>query len=136
MVKKTITYNDFDGRTRTEDFYFNLTKAECLEMEASVNGGLTNMLQKLIDTQDHATIVQIVKDIIRRSYGEKSLDGKYLIKDEELFRKFSYTRAYSKLYMELATDAKAGADFMNAVVDTDDGIVPASVTPIDGTVAN
>lgn len=125
MVKKTITYTDFNGNKRTEDFYFNLTKAECLEMELSVNGGLSALMQRLIDSDDIANAIKIVKDILFKSYGEKSLDGKYFNKSKELSEKFSHTRAYSILYTQLVTDTKAGADFMNAVVDTDDGDVPA-----------
>ena len=129
MVKKTITYVDFNGNKRTEDFYFNLTKAECLEMELSVNGGLSTLMQRLIDSDDIANAIKIVKDILFRSYGEKSLDGKYFNKSQELSEKFSHTRAYSLLYTELVTDPKAAAEFMNAVVDTDDGNAPVAASP-------
>ena len=116
MLKKTMTYVDFDGNSRTEDFYFNLTKAECLEMEMSTNGGLDKFLKKIIDEQDHTKIFNYMKDFVRMSYGEKSNDGKYFVKNEEALQRFVSTAAYSDLFTELATNAKAAAEFMNGVI--------------------
>jgi hypothetical protein len=116
MLKKTITYIDYNNNERTEDFYFNLTKAEVMEMEMSVNGGLTEMIQKIIATQDAPAIIKIFKDLILKSYGEKSLDGKQFNKSDELAKAFSQTEAYSQLFMELATDANAASDFVNGII--------------------
>lgn len=116
MLKKTITYTDFNGLERTEDFYFNLTEAEALEMNMSINGGFAAWVRKVVDAQDHATLVKIFKDFILQTYGEKSLDGKRFIKNSELSTAFSQTGAYVKLYMELATDDKAAAAFVNGVM--------------------
>lgn len=116
MLKKTITYTDFNGLERTEDFYFNLTEAEALEMNMSINGGFAAWVRKVVDAQDHATLVKIFKDFILKTYGEKSLDGKRFIKNDVLSTEFSQTGAYVKLYMELATDDKAAAAFVNGVM--------------------
>lgn len=116
MLKKTIEYIDYNGTTRSEDFYFNITKAEVMEMEMSVNGGLTEMINKIISTQDAPAIIKIFKDLILKSYGEKSLDGKRFEKSEELSLAFSQTEAFSQLFMELATDAEAASKFVNAVI--------------------
>ncbi len=116
MLKKTIKYVDFDGNERTEDFYFNLTKAECAEMELAAEGGLAKMLQKIVAAQDSKRIVEIFKDIVLRAYGEKSADGRRFIKSQELKDGFSQTEAYSELFMELATNADAAADFVNSVI--------------------
>lgn len=116
MLKKTISYTDFDGNQRTEDFYFNLTKAEVTEMEMSAEGGLTKMLEKVVATQDSKRIIEIFKDLILRSYGEKSPDGRRFIKSQELRDAFAQTEAYSELFMELATDAQASAAFVNGIV--------------------
>lgn len=116
MLKKTVTYTDYNGVERTEDFYFNLNKAELLEMEMSINGGLTAMIHKIIAAQDESTIFKVFKDLLLKSYGEKSLDGKRFVKSEELSAAFAQTEAYSQLFMELCSNAKAAAEFVNAVI--------------------
>jgi len=119
MHKRTITYTDYNGLERTEDFYFNLTKAEVLEMQMSVHGGLSAMLKQIIDAQDTPTLIKLFKDLILKAYGEKSLDGKRFIKSEEISTAFSQTEAYSILYMELATDAESAQKFVNGIIPAD-----------------
>nr|DAQ20086.1 MAG TPA: hypothetical protein [Caudoviricetes sp.] len=121
MLKKTIDYTDYNGVERKEDFYFNLTKAEIMEMEMSTVGGLAEMIEKIVSTQDTVAIIKIFKDLVLRAYGEKSADGKRFIKSKELSDAFSQTEAYSNLFMELSTDSDAAAAFIN-------GIVPADVS--------
>lgn len=116
MLKQTITYEDYDGNTRTEDFYFNLTKAEVMEMEMSTDGGLEKMINKIIQTNDSKRIIETFKDIILRAYGEKSPDGRRFIKNQELRDAFSQTEAYSQLFMDLATNADKAAEFINGIV--------------------
>ena len=125
MLKRSITYPDYNGGTRTEDFYFNLTQAEVTEMELSVDGGLVEMINRIVAAQDGKQIIATFKDIILRAYGEKSPDGKRFIKNQELRDAFAQTEAYSILFMELATNADAAAAFVN-------GIVPAQAA-IPGT---
>ena len=115
MLKKTITYTDYNGVERKEDFYFNLSKAEVMEMEMSTSGGLAQMINKIIETQDSPAIIKIFKDLILKAYGEKSPDGKRFIKSHELSEAFAQTEAYSNLFMELATDADAAAKFVNGI---------------------
>lgn len=121
MLKLTRTYNDYNGVSRTEDFYFNLTQAEITEMELSIDGGLVEMINRIVAAKDGKQIIGLFKDIILRSYGEKSPDGKRFIKNQELRDAFAQTEAYSDLFMELATDSKAAANFVN-------GIIPAQKT--------
>ena len=116
MVKKTITYTDYNGTERTEDFYFNLTEAEVAEMELSTAGGLTSLIENVVKTQDTPTIIKIFKDLVLKSYGEKALDGRRFIKSPEISEAFSQTPAYSIIFMELATDADAAAKFVNGIV--------------------
>lgn len=119
MLKKTITYTDYNGLQRTEDFYFNLSKAEIMEMEMTTSGGLAEMIQKIVAAQDAPAIIKVFKDLILKAYGEKSPDGKRFIKSSELSDAFAQTEAYSQLFMELATDAQAGAAFVNGIVPGD-----------------
>lgn len=116
MLKKTITYTDYNGTERTEDFYFNLTKAEILEMELSTEGGLQQMIEKIIAAQDMPALSKYFKQIILMSYGEKSPDGKRFIKNDKLREEFSQTEAFSQLYVDLATDDKIAADFINGII--------------------
>lgn len=129
MLKKVITYKDFDGTERSEPFYFNLTKSELTEMELSTSGGYARMLQNIVDAQDGARILSIFKDILMKSYGEKSLDGKRFIKSKELSEAFSQTGAYDVLFMELVTDANKAAAFVKAIIpaDVDLSGAPAAV---------
>ena len=127
MRKETITYFDYNGVERTENFYFNLSKAEVLEMEMTTAGGLAEMIQNIIDAKDQPAIIKIFKDLILKAYGEKSADGKRFVKSEEISTAFSQTEAYSILFMKLATDADAAAKFVNSIVPVDvSDVTPAT----------
>lgn len=119
MLKKTISYTDYDGNKREEDFYFNLNKAELAEMELSTTGGIQNYINRIVAAQDTATLVKIFKELILKAYGQKSLDGKRFIKNDELRDEFVQTEAYSTLFMELAFDDKAAAAFINGIIPSD-----------------
>lgn len=119
MLKKTITYVDYNGNERTEDHYFNLSKAEVMEMEMSTTGGLAEMIQRIVAAQDAPAIIKVFKELILKAYGVKSPDGKRFEKSEKIATEFSQTEAYSQLFMELATNADAAAAFINGVVPAD-----------------
>ena len=119
MIKKTITYTDYNGTERTEDFYFNLTKAEVMEMEMSTKGGLAEMIQRIVAAQDQPAIIKVFKDLITKAYGVKSPDGKRFMRSDEIVDEFVQTEAFSQLFMELATDADAASKFVNGIVPAD-----------------
>ena len=116
MLKKTITYTDYDGNERTEDFYFNSSKAELTEVQHSVKGGLKNILEKAVQEKDGPTIMQLSKEIVLKAYGVKSNDGRRFMKSEEITKEFAETEAYVNLFMELATDEKAAIAFAEGVM--------------------
>ena len=120
MLKKTVTYVDYNGMERTEDFYFNLTKAEVAEMELSVEGGFSKMLEEIVASKDNVRIVSLFKQMVLKAYGEKSADGRRFVKSEEISKAFSETEAYSEIFMELALNTDAAAAFVN-------GIMPANL---------
>lgn len=129
MLKKTITYTDYDGNQRTEDFYFNLSKAELMEMELGTTGGLTTLIKRITDEQDNARIMKMFKEILLKSYGIKSLDGKRFEKSEEISKEFEQTEAYSELLIELISGGEeAVSDFINKVIPAD--ISEKSANPI------
>ena len=116
MLIKNITYTDYDGNERNETFYFNLSKAELMELEMSIDGGWAERIQQIVNAKDVPTLSKIFKDLILRSYGEKSPDGKRFVKSAALSEAFTQTEAYSELFMELITDPDAASDFMNGIL--------------------
>lgn len=116
MLKKTITYTDYDGNSRTEDFWFNLSKAEIIRLEFSESGGMEKLLNKMIAEQDSKKLMNMFETLILTAYGEKSGDGKRFIKSEELSTAFKQTEAYSELIVELLSDEKAASEFVNKVM--------------------
>ena len=119
MYKKTITYTDYNGVERTENFYFNLTKAELMEMEIGTTGGMAEMLTNISNSKDGPAIMKIFKDIILKAYGVKSPDGRRFEKSEEISREFSQAEAYSEFFMEVLTDADKAAEFVKAIIPAD-----------------
>ena len=121
MIKKTITYTDYNGVSRTEDFWFNLTTAELMKMELGTRGGFSEMITRIVQANDVPTMMKVFDDFIRKSYGQKSPDGKRFIKSEAITEEFCQTEAYSNLYIEFITDTDKAIEFMN-------GIVPAEIS--------
>ena len=130
MLKKHVEYIDYNGNERKEYHNFNLNKAEIMEMELSTSGGLAEMIQQSVASQDSPKIVKIFKDLVLKSYGQKSLDGKRFIKNDQIREEFEQTEAYSIIFMELATDADAAAKFVNGIVPADLSKQQASLPPM------
>ena len=122
MWRETITYTDFFGEERTEDFRFHLSKAECAERQMAIaGGGYAELLKRIVDAKDSEQIVKYFKEFILDSYGEISPDGRRFIKSPELSKAFSETEAFSQLYMKLCTDDVAASNFVNGVLPKPDG---------------
>jgi hypothetical protein len=119
VLKKTVTYTDFNGEEVKEDFFFHLSKAELVELEMSHEGGLSSAMERIIETDDRAAIVAEFKKIILLSYGKKSADGKRFIKNATLREGFESTAAYSALFIELVTNTDSAVEFMNGVIPAD-----------------
>lgn len=120
MLKKTITYEDFNGETVSEDFFFHLSKAELVELEMSHDGGMSTALQRIIDAEDGKSIVAEFKNIILTAYGKKSADGRRFIKNQAMREEFESSEAYSTFFMDLMTNTDAQTEFIN-------GIIPAGL---------
>jgi len=136
MLTKTIKYTDYNGVEREEQFLFNLSKAELMEMELGTIGGLGDMIRNIIAAQDTPQIIKIFKELVLKAYGEKSADGKRFIKVDEngtpLSLAFSQTEAYSNLFMELATDDVAAAKFVRGIIPADINISDEELSKIPG----
>jgi len=116
MYKKTIKYTDYNGIDREEDFYFNLTEAEIAEMQLGVEGGYAALIDKIVKAKDTPALIKIFKDLLLKSYGVKSDDGRRFIKSAQLSEEFTQTQAYSELYMMLATDDKKASEFIKSIM--------------------
>ena len=118
MLKKTITYTDWNGEERTEDFYFNLTRVEVLELEYDVDaeGSLTEWLTDLVKSRDIDRIIRTIKKIILTAYGEKSADGRRFMKSDEIRRSFEENPAFDELYMTMVTDSSKAAEFLTSIM--------------------
>jgi hypothetical protein len=116
MLKKTITYTDYNDKERTEDFYFNLTKAEVMEMEMTTTGGLAEQIAKIVAANDAPSIIKVFKDLVLKAYGEKSPDGRRFMKNDDIRTAFSETEAYSIIFMDLSQNTQAAVDFVNGII--------------------
>lgn len=127
MVVKTITYTDFNGNERTEEHYFNISDAEMLQLEYSVSGGFTEMVKRIVSAQDNVTIMNTFNEIIDKSYGIKSADGREFVKSPEITRSFKQSGAYNKFFMDLCTKDGMAAEFCNSLFPSaasEDGVEP------------
>lgn len=129
MYKETITYNDYNNNTRVEDFYFDLSQAELIEMEMTTPGGFTEMLDRAVKAKDYPTLFRTFKDFVFKSYGEKSADGREFIKSDAITAKFTQTRAYSNLMTRLCTDADYASKFVNGIIGTATPSAPNTIIP-------
>lgn len=131
MLKKTITYEDFNGETVSEDFFFHLSKAELVELEMSHQGGLSESLQRIIEAEDGKGIIAEFKNIILSAYGKRSEDGRRFVKNQQLREEFESTEAYSTLFMELVTETDKAIEFINGVIPKGMAEEAAKVTGAD-----
>lgn len=116
MFKKKITYTDFNGQERTEDFYFNLSRSELIMLESTTPGGYAAMLQRIIDSKDQRQLMNEFTNLIKMSYGVKSEDGKHFIKNEEVVNDFLNSAAFDQMFLEFFTEENAASDFANGVL--------------------
>lgn len=119
MVKKTITYTDYNGETREEDFYFNLTKPELVELELGEDGGLRSYLEKIVKSKDARNVLAMFKKIIGVAYGIKSPDGRRFLKSKDISESFFQSEAYVVLYMELLNNPDVAAAFIRSMLPED-----------------
>ncbi len=124
MLKEKIKYVDYNGLEREEEFYFNLNKVELVELQLNTPGGFDKKLSEAIEKQDIPSIVSIVKDLVIKSYGVKSEDGKRFIKSKELTDSFVQSEAYNTLFMKIVSDADYATKFINSIIPVIDEVKP------------
>lgn len=120
MTSRTIKYTDFKGNEREKTYYFNLTQQELIEMQSSVDGGLSEYGKRIIEAQNVPEVMALFKKLILMSYGEISPDGDRFIKNDpvrgRLADEFAQTNAFSQLYMEFLEHPERGAEFFSDIV--------------------
>jgi len=116
MLKKKVTYTDFDGLERSEQLYFNLSEPEIVRLDVTYKGGLEKFINQLDPEERPDEVLDLFETVIRTSYGEKSEDGRFFVKDPEAVAMFMQSAAYSALFMELIQDADSAATFVNGLV--------------------
>lgn len=116
MIKKTVTYTDYNDEERTESFYFHYTEAEILDMEMSEEGSFTDRIQRIIDAKDKTALMKLIKKFVIDAYGVKSEDGKRFMKNDDLKTAFVECPAYSDIFMEMVTNDEVAAEFVNGVI--------------------
>lgn len=129
MICEPITYTDFDGVERTENFFFNLTEAEITEWGLSTEGGLAEYVQRIVDAKDQLQLVKLFKTVIAKSYGIKSPDGRKFMKSDAIFADFAATQAFSDFYMSLVTDTEKALKFINALAPNGKFAAKANANP-------
>lgn len=120
MIKKTITYVDYEGVERTEDFHFHLNKAEIIKINMTTPGGMVAKLNQITKAKDTAQLYEVFEDLVHKSFGVKTPDGRGFTKDADTLKAFTETEAYSKLIVELVTDADKAAKFFNGIIPNDE----------------
>lgn len=119
MIKQTITYTDYNGNERTEEYWFNLSKAELLRLETTTKGGFQKMLENAVASEDNYRIIEVFEDLIKHSVGMKTLDGKYFKKSKEFVEDFMQSEAYSTLLFDLLQDVDKANSFIRGIMPSD-----------------
>lgn len=133
MYKETITFTDYNDKERSEDFYFDLSQAELIEMQMTTVGGFVEMIENASKAQDYPTLYRAFKNFVDKSYGVKSPDGREFEKSDAILRRFTQTRAYSNLMTRLCTDADYAFKFINGIVGAATPNMPNTIIPTQAT---
>ena len=116
MLKRPITYTDFDGNEITEDFYFNLSASDIVNLDAKYEGGLEGAIKRIAAAEDKTAMIMEMEKVILASYGERSEDGKRFRKSDELSSDFRYHAAYDVLFFEIISDENKMVEFITQVI--------------------
>ena len=120
MIKKTITYEDFNGEKRTKDFYFHMNQVEFAKLNGEVPGGLEKRIQDIIANQDQDAMLRLVDLLVSRSYGERDDEDGGFTKigknGRPLYEKFVNTSAYDNLIIELIQGEKNIVTFLSGIM--------------------
>lgn len=132
MLKKEVSYVDYDGNKVTETLYFNMTKTEIAAMQVRMDGKFIDYLQDLVKGNKIERLFHIFKDIVLDSYGKKSDDGRRFVKSKELRDDFEASIPFDNMMMEMLQDPDKQSQFVRAILPPDmtaGGDISASTIP-------
>lgn len=118
MIKKTITFTDFNGEEVTEDLYFNLSTPEITKLSYKYGGDLKAYIEKVVATNDPMLMIEFMEDLMLSSYGIKSEDGRRFVKGRQVREDFEYSQAYAELFIILITKPSEAKLFGEGLVTT------------------
>lgn len=120
MYTYPLTYTDFLGKERTAEFLFNIEPNELADWHFTKDGGMDKFIEKVIKTEDKKELLGLFRELVNMSYGELSDDGIYFRKSPDILKKFQSTKAYSIIYMALASDADLASKFIAGVLPSEE----------------
>ena len=118
MIKKTMTYVDFNGETVVEDLYFNLNALEYTRLTARNGGDLDKRIAELVEKDDTEGIIALMEDLLLSSYGVKSEDGRRFVKTKQVREDFEYSQAYAELFVILLTNPEETKKFGQGIASS------------------
>lgn len=123
MLKKTITYTDYNGNEQTEDCYFHLNRTELMDIALDLPDGIVEestdaneVTTHLVDKLGTKGLFEFIKNVVKKSYGIKSEDGRRFEKSETISLEFTQTPMFDEIMTEFTTDDVAASNFINAVI--------------------
>lgn len=120
MFSRTFEYTGYDGQPHKDTWWFNLSEAELYKLELSNLGGMNGMMNRLLRESKPGEIVEVFESLILSAVGERSVDGRKFIKNQEIRDDFYQSKAYSDLFVELVSSGEKLAEFLK-------GAIPAEV---------
>lgn len=120
MLTQVYEYTDYLGRKRKSTVRFNFDESELAEMALSDEGGLDEWIDRIISSSSVQEIVNIVKGVILKAYGERTDDGLFIKEDPitgaPLSRKFKASAIFPIVFMDVCFDAKKAAAFISGCI--------------------
>lgn len=119
MFSITKTYTDYNEVEKTETFWFNLNKAELMQLALGPKGGLEGVIEEITRTTDTGRVLDLIKEILLMSYGRKTPDGRFAKTDDDGHKyalEFEQTAAFDEIYVDLFNDVDSLIAFVNGVV--------------------
>lgn len=117
MFTHKITYQDFNGVERTEDFHFHLSLPETTRIEAEIGKGLEEHTKELVANGDLGKLLGFLEDVILNAYGKKTTDGRSFQKSAAIRSEFEHSQAYAEFFEQLLTTPDLARRFGAGVAD-------------------
>lgn len=125
MIRKTLTYKDYEGVEHTKDFYFSLNQTEFALMNNKMPGGFEAYLKRIQEDHNEEKLLEMLVWFIEEGYGIRMGDDDFIKEDEvgrKLGKRFRCTEACDNLITELLEKENNIGTFLI-------GMLPESLKP-------